>query len=148
MVSTFPVSTDTQLITLNTTLVLLSSSQGSSTSLPKAADEPVSLANIHEKMMNMGKFLHSLQDRLNESTKASPKLGLIMRQKLLGEILEKQAQIDIIDKFLRNVLKLGTVTQEDVKVELELHLYNCDTFRALTEDVVLQIQEIANNKKA
>lgn len=130
------------------TVVLLSNKQGSSTSLPKASDETVSLANIPEKMMSMGKFLHSLQDRLNESTKASPKMGMIIRKKLLSEIAEKKAEIDIIDKFIRNLFESGSITQEDVKVDLELTLYNCDTFRALTDDVVLQIQEIVNNKKA
>lgn len=131
-----------------TFVVLLSSAQRGSTSLPKAgSDEPISLVNLPERMMAMGKFLQALQSRVDKSTKATPEVGLIMRRTILKEIREKQAEIEVIEKFIRRLFESNSITAEDVKVDLELHLYNCDTFRALTDDVVLQIQEIANNNK-
>lgn len=130
------------------TNVLLSSAQRGSTSLPKnTVDEPVNLANLPEKMMAMGKYLQSLQGRLDKSSKATPEMGLIMRRTILKEIAEKQAEVEVIERFIRQLFESNSITAEDVKVDLELHLYNCDTFRALTNDVVLQIQEIANSNK-
>lgn len=110
-----------------------------------ANDEPVSLANLPERMNEMGKFLQSLQGRLDKSRKASPSIGLIMRRTMLGEIAEKRAMIDTIDRLIRLLFNSGTIARDD-RVELELHLSNCNAFRTLTDDIVHKIKKLNNNK--
>lgn len=58
---------------------------------------------------------------------------------MLNEIEQKRAEIDAIDRLIRQVFEAGTLSRPD-RVELELHLYNCDTFRALTDDIIGMIK--------
>ncbi|KAH9406733.1 hypothetical protein TYRP_012991 [Tyrophagus putrescentiae] len=109
-------------------------------------ESPVSLANLPEKMSEMGKFLQSLQGRLKKSTRASPEIGLIMRRTMLREIEEKREVVDSIDRLIRLLFQSGTMARDD-RVELELHLRNCKAFRTLTDDIVQKIKELNHANK-
>lgn len=102
--------------------------------------ETVSLTNLPEKMTEFGKFLQGLKSRIKKSEKANPQIGLIMRRTMLGEIAEKQAEIDQVEALIREVFASGTIARED-RVELELHLYNIDTFRSLTDNAARHLKQ-------
>ena len=118
-------------------VVLLSNSNHRKPSLVKAE---ITLADVPERMMELGNFLKSLQGRYKKTEKANPQIALIMRRTMLDDIAEKRAQIDAIDRLIRQVFESGTLSRAD-RVELELHLYNCDTFRALTDDIIKTLRK-------
>ena len=104
----------------------------------------LSLTDFPDKMNQFGQFLQSIQTRIDKATKAastSPEIALIMKRSMLNEINEKRNQIEQIDRMIREVLQSGTRISKEDRVELELHLYNCDTFRDLSDSVIRQISE-------
>jgi len=106
-------------------------------------NEVVSLTNLPEKMAEFGKFLQGLQKRMKKADGANPSIALIMRKTMLNEIEERQAEIDQVDILIREVFESGTISRED-RVELELHLYNIDTFRQLADSVTKQLKRKLN----
>ncbi|KAJ6219625.1 hypothetical protein RDWZM_005437 [Blomia tropicalis] len=93
------------------------------------------LTNMAERMQQMGTFLQSLQTRI-DNTKSEDG----SKQKLIDDILKKLQDIDEIENEIRQTLEEGTVTTED-RLDMELNLYNCATFRDLARSVYEQIQQ-------
>ena len=85
-------------------------------------------------------FLQSLSMRVQKLDQATAENAAIMKRSILADIAIKRAQVDKIDSAIRDVLDLGELSTDD-RLDMEMHLYNCDTFRDLSDSVVQQIKQ-------